>query len=52
MMNAVFGDGTPYGSCKNLRVGRNISSAMRVIRICMLGTTLAVTIKPTDATKK
>jgi hypothetical protein len=41
--NAVFWDGTPYGSCKNRRFEELSASIIRVTRISELGTALAIT---------
>jgi hypothetical protein len=43
MKNDAFWDVTPWGSCKNRRFGRTITSIIRVTGIGELGTTLAVT---------
>jgi hypothetical protein len=44
MKNAVLWDVAPHASCKNRRFGERITSIIRMIRILVLGMTLAVII--------
>jgi hypothetical protein len=46
VMNAIFGDVTPCGSCKNRVTEKSIASFVRAEGISKLGTMLAVTSNP------